>query len=106
MVGMQDLPSGDGDRVDGLLHAARVATVHSLSSLSSQSAASLNPALVRLQMVETLAEAALIPPASAGQDEPFKRRLFLLWASERALLASICVSRMIAPFQAYRSSKL
>ena len=69
-VSWQALSHGDAVRCDNIVRAATRGVVDSLALLSTESAASVNPALVRLQMLAGLQEALRLSsadPAAFGE---------------------------------------
>ena len=64
---VQALKDEDNDTLQSTLHAARACIVHELTSISTESAASINPAVVRLQMLHSFVEASELCGSAASQ---------------------------------------
>lgn len=62
----QALNDGDSDTLLSTLHMARASVIQELATISTESAASINPALMRLQMLEGLADASGLQGSRQG----------------------------------------
>ena len=64
------LGSGDQVQFQAVLQAARLGVVGSISAVSTETASHINPAMVRLQMLEALSEAWIIVDPASGNGGP------------------------------------
>ncbi|BDA48015.1 Serine-protein kinase ATM [Coccomyxa sp. Obi] len=64
---LKALKDEDHDTLQSTLHAARASIVQELTSISTESAASINPAVVRLQMLHSFVEASELCGSAASQ---------------------------------------
>ena len=60
------LGSGDRPQFRAVLQAARLSIMGSISAVSTETASHINPAMVRLQMLEALSEAWILNPGGDG----------------------------------------